>query len=64
VRDAAHKARDGSTMTFVVSDPGSSVAVRDKPNRVEYLGSPTPNVYSSRVNLWAIFTVRIFNTIA
>ena len=29
---------DDSTMTFQLADPGSSVAVRDKNNRVEYLG--------------------------
>ena len=29
---------DGSTATFCLADPGSSVAVRDKNNVVEYLG--------------------------
>ena len=29
---------DGSTTTFYLADPGSSVAVRDKNNAVEYLG--------------------------
>jgi hypothetical protein len=29
---------DGSTVTFQLADPGSSVAVRDKNSRVEYLG--------------------------
>ena len=29
---------DDSTVTFQLADPGSSVAVRDKNNRVEYLG--------------------------
>jgi hypothetical protein len=29
---------DGSTVTLQLADPGSSVAVRDKNNRVEYLG--------------------------
>jgi hypothetical protein len=29
---------DGSGATFCVADPGSSVAVRDKNNAVEYLG--------------------------
>jgi len=29
---------DGSTSTFCLADPGSSVAVRDKTNAVEYLG--------------------------
>jgi hypothetical protein len=29
---------DGSTATFRLDDPGSSVAVRDKNNEVEYLG--------------------------
>jgi hypothetical protein len=29
---------DGSTTTFYPADPGSSVAVRDENNRVEYLG--------------------------
>ena len=29
---------DGSRATFYLSDPGSSVAVRDKNNAVEYLG--------------------------
>jgi hypothetical protein len=29
---------DGSSATFCVADPGSSVAVRDKNNVVEYLG--------------------------
>ena len=29
---------DGSTATFRLDDPGSSVAVRDKNNSVEYLG--------------------------
>jgi hypothetical protein len=29
---------DDSTVTFQLADPGSSVAVRDKDNRVEYLG--------------------------
>src|SRR5260370_41493495 len=30
--------KDGSTATFCLADPGSSVAVRDKNNAVEYLG--------------------------
>jgi hypothetical protein len=29
---------DGSSATFLVTNPGSSVAVRDKNNAVEYLG--------------------------
>ena len=29
---------DGATATFRLDDPGSSVAVRDKNNAVEYLG--------------------------
>jgi hypothetical protein len=29
---------DGSTTTFYLADPGSSVAVRDKNDAVEYLG--------------------------
>ena len=29
---------DGSRATFCLADPGSSVAVRDKNNAVEYLG--------------------------
>jgi hypothetical protein len=29
---------DGSSATFRLADPGSSVAVRDKNNAVEYLG--------------------------
>jgi hypothetical protein len=29
---------DGSSATFPLDDPGSSVAVRDKNNAVEYLG--------------------------
>jgi hypothetical protein len=29
---------DGSSATFWLADPGSSVAVRDKNNAVEYLG--------------------------
>jgi hypothetical protein len=29
---------DGSTVTLQLADPGASVAVRDKVNRVEYLG--------------------------
>ena len=29
---------DGSSATFCLADPGSSVAVRDKNNTVEYLG--------------------------
>jgi len=29
---------DGSSMTLYLADPGSSVAVRDKNNAVEYLG--------------------------
>ena len=29
---------DGSSTTFSLADPGSSVAVRDKNNAVEYLG--------------------------
>jgi hypothetical protein len=29
---------DGSSATFLLTDPGSSVAVRDKNNAVEYLG--------------------------
>jgi hypothetical protein len=29
---------DGSSVTFCLADPGSSVAVRDKKNAVEYLG--------------------------
>jgi hypothetical protein len=29
---------DGSSATFSLTDPGSSVAVRDKSNAVEYLG--------------------------
>jgi hypothetical protein len=29
---------DGSSATFQLADPGSSVAVRDKNNAVEYLG--------------------------
>ena len=29
---------DGSSSTFYLADPGSSVAVRDKHNAVEYLG--------------------------
>ena len=29
---------DGSRATLCLADPGSSVAVRDKDNRVEYLG--------------------------
>ena len=29
---------DGSSVTFCLADPGSSVAVRDKENAVEYLG--------------------------
>jgi hypothetical protein len=29
---------DGSSATFCLADPGSSVAVRDKNNVVEYLG--------------------------
>jgi hypothetical protein len=29
---------DGSSATFCLGDPGSSVAVRDKDNAVEYLG--------------------------
>jgi len=29
---------DGSTVTLKLVDPGSSVAVRDQNNRVEYLG--------------------------
>ena len=29
---------DGSTVTLQLADPGASVAVRDKLNRVEYLG--------------------------
>ena len=29
---------DGSSATFRLADPGSSVAVRDKNNVVEYLG--------------------------
>ena len=29
---------DGSSATFFLADPGSSVAVRDKNNAVEYLG--------------------------
>ena len=29
---------DGSGATFILADPGSSVAVRDVNNRVEYLG--------------------------
>jgi hypothetical protein len=29
---------DGSTATFCLADPGSSVAVRDENNAVEYLG--------------------------
>jgi len=29
---------EGSTATFLLADPGSSVAVRDKSNAVEYLG--------------------------
>jgi hypothetical protein len=29
---------DGSSATFSLADPGSSVAVRDKNNAVEYLG--------------------------
>jgi hypothetical protein len=29
---------DGSSATFCLTDPGSSVAVRDKNNAVEYLG--------------------------
>ena len=29
---------DGSSTTFCLADPGSSVAVRDKNNAVEYLG--------------------------
>ena len=29
---------DGSSATFCLADPGSSVAVRDKSNAVEYLG--------------------------
>jgi hypothetical protein len=29
---------DGSTVTLQLADPGSSVAVRDKNNQVEYLG--------------------------
>jgi hypothetical protein len=31
---------DGSTLTLQLADPGSSVAVRDNDNRVEYLGWP------------------------
>ena len=30
--------KDGSSATFCLADPGSSVAVRDKNNLVEYLG--------------------------
>jgi hypothetical protein len=29
---------DGSSATFCLADPGSSIAVRDKNNAVEYLG--------------------------
>jgi len=29
---------DGSSATFCLANPGSSVAVRDKNNAVEYLG--------------------------
>ena len=29
---------DGASVTFCLADPGSSVAVRDKNNAVEYLG--------------------------
>ena len=29
---------DGSSATFCLADPGSSVAVRDRNNAVEYLG--------------------------
>ena len=29
---------DGSSATFCLANPGSSVAVRDKSNAVEYLG--------------------------
>jgi hypothetical protein len=29
---------DGSSLTFCLANPGSSVAVRDKNNTVEYLG--------------------------
>ena len=29
---------DGSSATFCLANPGSSVAVRDKDNAVEYLG--------------------------
>ena len=32
------KIEDGSSATFCLADPGSSVAVRDKNNLVEYLG--------------------------
>jgi hypothetical protein len=32
------KFEDGSSATFPLADPGSSVAVRDKNNAVEYLG--------------------------
>jgi len=43
---SAHKAKaefkiefeDGSSAAFCLADPGSSVAVRDKNNAVEYLG--------------------------
>jgi hypothetical protein len=38
VREFRLQFEDGSTVTFQLSDPGSSVAVRDKNNRVEYLG--------------------------
>jgi len=31
---------DGSTVTLQLTDPGASVAVRDKTNRVDYLGWP------------------------
>ena len=32
------KFEDGSSATFCLADPGSSVAVRDRNNAVEYLG--------------------------
>jgi hypothetical protein len=31
---------DGSTETLQLADPGASVRVRDKENKVEYLGWP------------------------
>jgi hypothetical protein len=38
VQEAKAEFEDGSSATFCQADPGSSVAVRDKNNAVEYLG--------------------------